>query len=136
VKTNFKRIDFPLNALSPTDKHEMPGGWDLAWRYSNLISGFQIDITMPEKLQPGPLAGQISYFAPVSLLLFFFLMFNITTLRSIDVHPMKLLLPGGGVFRFPPVAGLPGGSHLHSRRVPDLLDGFGVPGSQLPETGS
>src|SRR5207247_298671 len=128
-----KRIDFPLNALSPTDKHEMPGGWDLAWRYSNLISGFQIDITMPEKLQPGPLAGQISYFAPVSLLLFFFLMFNITTLRSIDVHPMKLLLPGGGVFRFPPVAGLPGGSHLHSRRVPDLLDGVGVPGSQLPQ---
>ncbi len=77
VKTNFRQIDFPLNALSPTEKHETPGGWDLVWRYSNLISGFQIGVTMPEKLQPGPLAGQISYFAPVSLLLFFFLMFII-----------------------------------------------------------
>ena len=61
---------------------------------------------MPEKLQPGPLAGQISYFAPVSLLLFFFLMFNITTLRSVDVHPMKLLLPGGGVLLVSPAVGV------------------------------
>jgi hypothetical protein len=35
---------------------------------------------MPEKLQPGPLAGQISYCAPVSLLLFFFVVFVITTI--------------------------------------------------------
>lgn len=100
VKTNFKQIDFPLNALSPTDKHETPGGWDLTWRYSNLISGFQIGITMPEKLQPGPLAGQISYFAPVSLLLFFFLMFIITTLRSIDLHPMNYFFLAAAFFAF------------------------------------
>src|SRR5213596_63279 len=78
----------------------MPGGWDLAWRYSNLISGFQIDITMPEKLQPGPLAGEISYFAPVSLLLFFFLMFTITTLRSIDLHPMNYFFLAAAFFSF------------------------------------
>jgi len=100
VKTNFKQIDFPLNALSPTDKQETPGGWDLIWRYSNLISGFQIGITMPEKLQPGPLAGQISYFAPVSLLLFFFLMFIITTLRSIDLHPMNYFFLAAAFFAF------------------------------------
>jgi hypothetical protein len=100
VKTNFKQIDFPLNALSPTDKHETPGGWDLIWRYSNLISGFQIGVTMPEKLQPGPLAGQISYFAPVSLLLFFFLMFIITTLRSIDLHPMNYFFLAAAFFAF------------------------------------
>ena len=100
VKTNFKQIDFPLNALSPTDKHETAGGWDLTWRYSNLISGFQIGVTMPEKLQPGPLAGQISYFAPVSLLLFFFLMFIITTLRSIDLHPMNYFFLAAAFFAF------------------------------------
>jgi hypothetical protein len=42
---------------------------------------------MLDKLQPGPLAGEISYFGPISLLLFFFLMFIITTLRSIELHP-------------------------------------------------
>src|SRR5207249_9915006 len=66
----------------------------------NLISGFQIGITMPEKLQPGPLAGQISYFAPVSLLLFFFLMFIITTLRRIDLHPMNYFFLAAAFFSF------------------------------------
>ena len=67
VKTNFPQIDFPVNTLSPTEKRETGAGWELVWRYSNLISGFQIGLTMPQKVQPGPLAGEISYFAPVSL---------------------------------------------------------------------
>jgi len=100
VKTNFKQIDFPLNALSPTEKHELPAGWELIWRYSNLISGFQIGVTMPEKLQPGPLAGEISYFAPVSLLLFFFAIFTLTTLRSIDLHPMNYFFLAAAFFAF------------------------------------
>ena len=100
VKTNFKEIDFPLNALSPTEKRETATGWDLLWQYSNLISGFQIGVTMPEQLQPGPLAGQISYFAPVSLLLFFFLMFIITTMRSIDLHPMNYFFLAAAFFAF------------------------------------
>jgi inner membrane protein involved in colicin E2 resistance len=100
MKTNFKEIDFPSNALSPTEKREIPGGWDLAWRYSNLISGFQIGLTMPEKLQPGPLAGEISYFAPVSLLMFFFLMFIITTLRNIDLHAMNYFFLATAFFAF------------------------------------
>jgi inner membrane protein involved in colicin E2 resistance len=100
ASTNFKRIDFPLNTLSPTQKSETAKGWDLTWTYSNIISGFQIGIVMPEKLQPGPLAGQISYFAPVSLLLFFFLMFTITTLRSIDLHPMNYFFLAAAFFAF------------------------------------
>jgi inner membrane protein involved in colicin E2 resistance len=100
VKTNFKQIDFPANTLSPTEKREIAGGWDLVWRYSNLISGFQIGLTMPEKLQPGPLAGQISYFAPVSLLLFFFLIFIVTTLRGIDLHPMNYFFLATAFFAF------------------------------------
>lgn len=100
VKTNFKHIDFPLNTLSPTEKRERADGWDLVWQYRNLISGFQIGVSMPEKLQPGPLAGQISYFAPVSLLLFFFLIFIITTLRSIDLHPMNYFFLAAAFFSF------------------------------------
>jgi inner membrane protein involved in colicin E2 resistance len=55
---------------------------------------------MPEKLQPGPLAGQISYFAPVSLLLFFFLVFILTTMRSIDLHPMNYFFLAAAFFAF------------------------------------
>ena len=75
MTTNFKEVDFADDTLSPTTKEAQSGGWRLTWQYSNLIAGFQIGMTMPEKLQPGPLAGQISYFAPVSLFFFFFLMF-------------------------------------------------------------
>jgi hypothetical protein len=100
MKTDFKKIDFPANALSPRAKREIPGGWDLDWRYSNLISGFTISMTMPERLQPGPLAGEISYFVPVSLLLFFFLIFVITTLREIDLHPMNYFFLAAAFFAF------------------------------------
>ena len=100
ARTNFRDIDFPLDTLAPTQKEATPNGWNLTWRYSSLISGFHIGVTMPEKLQPGPLAGQVSYFAPVSLLLFFFLIFIITTMRHIDLHPMNYFFLAAGFFSF------------------------------------
>ena len=100
MHTNFRDIDFAENTLSPTEKRATANGWDLTWKYSNLISGFQIGMTMPGKLQPGPLAGQISYFAPVSLLFFFFLMFIITTMRGIDLHPMNYFFLATSFFAF------------------------------------
>ena len=72
MTTNFSDIDFPDNTLSPTQKNATANGWTLDWNYKNLVSGYQIAMTMPEKLQPGPLAGRISFFAPVSLFFFFF----------------------------------------------------------------
>ncbi len=100
MNTNFKRIDFPENTLSPTAKHETQQGWELVWNYRNLVSGFQIAMPMPEKLQPGPLAGRISLFAPVSLFFFFFLMFIITTLRNIELHPMNYFFLSAAFFSF------------------------------------
>jgi inner membrane protein involved in colicin E2 resistance len=100
MHTNFKDIDFPEKAVSPTTKHETGNGWDLTWSYKNLISGYEIGMKMPEKLQPGPLAGKISYFAPVSLFFFFFLMFIITTLRGIDLHPMNYFFLAAAFFAF------------------------------------
>jgi len=100
MHTNFKDIDFADDTLSPTAKKETTDGWELNWRYSDLVSGFQIGMEMPEKLQPGPLAGEISYFAPVSLFFFFFLMFIITTLRGIDLHPMNYFFLAAAFFAF------------------------------------
>ena len=100
MNTNFYDIDFADDTLSPTSKTLIPDGWQLTWQYSNLVSGFQIGMTMPEKLQPGPLAGEISYAAPVSLFFFFFLMFIITTLRNIDLHPMNYFFLATAFFAF------------------------------------
>lgn len=100
MTTNFKEIDFPENTLSPSDKHETDKGWDLNWSYKSLLSGYQIAMVMPEKLQPGPLAGKISFFAPVSLFFFFFLMLIITTMRGIDLHPMNYFFLAAAFFSF------------------------------------
>jgi inner membrane protein involved in colicin E2 resistance len=100
MQTNFRDIDFADDTLSPTAKELIPGGWQLTWQYSNLVSGFQIGMTMPTKLQPGPLAGEISYAAPVSLFFFFFLMFIITTMRGIDLHPMNYFFLATAFFAF------------------------------------
>ncbi len=100
MHTNFKDIDFPENTISPTSKRETGDGWDLIWNYKDLVSGYEIGMAMPEKLQPGPLTGKISYFAPVSLFFFFFLIFIITTLRGIDLHPMNYFFLAAAFFAF------------------------------------
>ena len=100
MTTDFRAIDFPAGTMSPTEKKEIRAGWNLRWSYENLLTGSAIGMTMPEKLQPGPLAGRISYFAPVSLLFFFFLIFIITTMRGIDLHPMNYFFLAAAFFAF------------------------------------
>jgi inner membrane protein involved in colicin E2 resistance len=100
MQTNFDAIDFPQGGLSPTMKKKTDRGWLLTWRFSNLVTGYRIGMVMPEKLQPGPLAGRISFFAPVSLLFFFFLIFIIASLRGIDLHPMHYFFLATSFFAF------------------------------------
>src|SRR3989454_6740051 len=100
VKTDFSGFDFPDNSLSPTEKRQTANGWELEWNYQNLVSGFDIALKMPQKLQPGPLAGRISYFAPVSLFFFFFLVFILSTLRGLDLHPMNYFFLACAFFAF------------------------------------
>jgi inner membrane protein involved in colicin E2 resistance len=100
AKTDFGGFDFPENSLSPTSKQEVAGGWELRWDYQNLVSGYNVALKMPQKLQPGPLAGRIAYFAPVSLFFFFFLIFILTTLRGIDLHPMNYFFLACAFFAF------------------------------------
>jgi inner membrane protein involved in colicin E2 resistance len=100
MTTDFAGFDFPENSLSPTEKRSTANGWELKWDYQNLVSGFNIALKMPQKLQPGPLAGRISYFAPVSLFFFFFLVFILSTLRGIDMHPMNYFFLACAFFAF------------------------------------
>ena len=100
MTTNFTAIDFPENTLSASEKKETADGWALVWAYKNMLSGYEVGMELPQKLQPGPLAGRISYFAPVSLFFFFFLMFIITAMKGIDLHPMNYFFLAGAFFAF------------------------------------
>jgi inner membrane protein involved in colicin E2 resistance len=100
VTTNFPAFDLLENTLSPTEEIRQPNGWDLVWNYRSLMSGYHVGIALPQKLQPGPLAGRISYFAPVSLLFFFFALFLLTTVRGIELHPMNYFFLACAFFSF------------------------------------
>jgi inner membrane protein involved in colicin E2 resistance len=100
MATDFADIDFPDNTLSPTEKRRAEQGWQLDWRYQNLLSGYRIAMAMPAKLQPGPLASEISAFAPVSLFFFFFVVFILTIMRDIELHPMNYFFLAAAFFAF------------------------------------
>jgi inner membrane protein CreD len=100
MKTNFHAIDFPPKTLSPTAKHETPDGWRLAWSYRDLIGGFGVGMAFPQRLQPGPLAERITFWAPLSLMFYVFVMLVITTLRRIDLHPINYFFLAAAFFAF------------------------------------
>ncbi|HEX7320835.1 MAG TPA: inner membrane CreD family protein [bacterium] len=100
MTTDFKKIDFPENSISPTEKVASDQGWKLNWNYRDLISGIQIGMKMPQKVNPGPFVSRVTFFAPVSLFLFLFLMFIIVTLGQIKVHPMNFFFICAAFFTF------------------------------------
>jgi inner membrane protein involved in colicin E2 resistance len=100
MRTDFDAIDFPEEAISPTAKERHAGGWMLKWEYRRLVSGVNIAMAMPEKLQPGPLASQISAFAPVSLFFFIVVLLTIGVVRNVDIHPMHFFFLAASFFAF------------------------------------
>ncbi len=112
MKTNFDDIDFPDSGLAPSARSKTGEGWELRWEYASLLSGLNAGMTMPAKLQPGELVGRITFFAPVSLMFFFFLMFILTLLKNIEIHPMNYFFLAASFFSF----------HLLLAYTADLID--------------
>ncbi len=100
MQTDFAQIDFPQSSISPTQKTPSGNGWGLKWEYTSLLSGVKIGMVMPRKLNPGPWVSQITYAAPVSLFLFFFVVFVLTTVKKIKLHPMNYFFIGAAFFSF------------------------------------
>lgn len=110
--TDFKDVDFGQNALSPTQKSETANGWQLVWDYNHLISGQNIGISVPQKLNPGPFVQRVTTFAPISLLFFFFVMLIIAVLKKISFHPVHFFFIATAFFSF----------HLLFAYLVDLID--------------
>lgn len=101
VNTGFQAVDYPAGCLSPMSSETTPdGGMKLTWKASDLITREGIGITIPEKLNPGPLISRITYFAPVCLLFFFVLVATINILYRVNIHPMHYLFVAAGFFAF------------------------------------
>ncbi len=100
METDFKDIDFPQNSISPSNKEEISSGWNLDWTYTNLLSGVQIGMKMPQKLNPGPWVGKVTFWAWVSLFLFFFLIFIVSIIKDIKIHPMHYMFIAPAYFSF------------------------------------
>jgi hypothetical protein len=100
MTTNFDAIDFPPQTLLPTSEDRAGKGWRLQWKYATLVTGNGIGMAFPYPLQPGPLASRITFWAPVALFFYFFVILVITTLRRIDLHPVNYFFLAAAFFAF------------------------------------
>jgi inner membrane protein involved in colicin E2 resistance len=100
MKTDFRNIDFPLGTLSPVKKTEDGAGYRLDWTFDSLVTGQKIGMAPPNRLNPGPLAARITFFAPVSLLFFMTVMVILGVLRRNSLHPMSYFFLAVAFFAF------------------------------------
>lgn len=100
LDTDFRGIDFPAGTLSPTSKTATASGWRLAWRFESLVSGQKLGVEPPSRLNPGPLAARITFFAPVGLLFFFTVMLMLGVVNGRSLHPMNYFFLAAAFFAF------------------------------------
>jgi inner membrane protein involved in colicin E2 resistance len=101
LHTDFSDIDYPAGTMSPSKSVKRPdGGMDLSWKFDSLVTGHGIGMITPTRVQPGELATELSFSAPISLFFFFLVIYVLATIRGIDIHPMNYFLVAGAFFAF------------------------------------
>jgi hypothetical protein len=100
MTTDFDAIDFPAGTMSPSAKEKTAGGWRLTWAFKNLVTGQNVGMDLPSKLNPGPLASRITFFAPVALLFFLAVMVMLGVTTGENLHPMNYLFLAAAFFAF------------------------------------
>jgi hypothetical protein len=98
--TDFTRIDYPNEGVSPTQVEQSGAGYGLTWRYDSIVSGHPIGLLMPKPANPGPLVSRITAFAPVSLLFFFVALILLTATSGVKLHPVHYGFVAAGFFAF------------------------------------
>ena len=123
--------DFVLNMSTDFRRRGLPCRHDVATRHAatgkrmarspggstSLVTGQQIGIDLPDRVNPGPLAARITFFAPVSLLFFLAVMVILGVLRQREPAPDELRVHLRGILRVPPAAGVPRGPRRDPRRL-------------------
>lgn len=100
VAGNFTAVDFAPGSISPSSEGTAHGRWHGAWRFKNLVAAAPIDVELPGRLNPGPLASRITFFAPVGLLFFFFVVAILAAAQGRPLHPLNYFFFGCAFFAF------------------------------------
>jgi len=100
MTTDFADVDFPPGSLSPSKHGAKGGGWEGEWRFDSLVANAGIGVDLPQKLNPGPLASRITFFAPVGLLFFMFVASVLGAAKKLSLHPMHYFFIGCAFFAF------------------------------------
>lgn len=102
MTTDFDDIDFPSGSISPDSKvkRSTGSGWTLAWKKGTMVTTARLGMVMPRKLDPGPLAAQMSMSAPISLLFLFFVLFMLQVVRGYRLHYMNYFFVAASMFSF------------------------------------
>ena len=100
METDFAEVDFPAGTLSPTGHGAEGGRWRGTWRFEQIVGSQPIGLELPQRLNPGPFAAQLTFFAPVSLLFFFFVTAILLAAAGRTLHPMHYFLVACAFFAF------------------------------------
>jgi hypothetical protein len=100
METDFDAVNFPAGTISPSRHGRVPGGWRGEWAFKSLVASQTIGVELPQRPSPGPLASRITFFAPVGLLFFFFVVAVLALARGRVIHPLNYFFFGCAFFAF------------------------------------
>lgn len=102
LETNFDDISFPVGASSASKQQPLSAGdgMELTWNHADTIDAQGIAMDMPRLLNAGPVIARITFFAPLSLMLFFGVLVVVGMMRGIHLHPMVFAFMAAGFFTF------------------------------------
>lgn len=100
LTTDFQEVDFPAGSISPTRHARVGSGWSGEWDFKSLISSATIGLDLPQRLNPGEVASRITFFAPVGLLFFFFVVSILALAQGKNLHPLNYFFLSCAFFAF------------------------------------
>jgi len=98
IRSTARGIDFSPGSISPSTAGADGPGWRGRWEFRSLVGSAPISLALPQKTNPGPLAARITFFAPVALLFYFFVVGLLAEGRGHRLHPMSWFLIGCAFF--------------------------------------
>ena len=98
LSSNDPGIDFSPGSISPTKATTQSHAWRGLWEFRSLVGSAPISLELPQKTNPGPLAARITFFAPVALLFYFFVVGLLAEGRGHRLHPLSWFLIGCAFF--------------------------------------
>jgi hypothetical protein len=99
IRSTARGIDFTPGSISPSSAGgDGASGWRGTWEFRSLVGSAPISLELPQKTNPGPLAARITFFAPVALLFYFFVVGLLAEGRGHRLHPFSWFLIGCAFF--------------------------------------